>query len=85
MFAWAPLPEAYREQGSLAFSKLLLEGANVAVAPGVGFGEYGEGYVRIAMVENLQRMRQATRNIKQFLAGRNSGGKREKALAAADK
>jgi alanine-synthesizing transaminase len=84
MFAWAPLPEAYREQGSLAFSKLLLEGANVAVAPGVGFGEYGEGYVRIAMVENLQRLRQATRNIKQFLAGRNSGGKREKALAAAD-
>jgi alanine-synthesizing transaminase len=72
MFAWAPIPEAYRAMGSLAFSKLLLEKANVAVAPGVGFGEYGEGYVRIALVENRQRLRQAARNIKHFLSGRNA-------------
>jgi len=71
MFAWAPVPPAYREIGSLAFSKLLLEQANVAVSPGVGFGEYGEGFVRIALVENRQRLRQATRNIKAFLSGRN--------------
>ncbi len=74
MFAWAPLPPAFREHGSLAFSKLLLEHANVAVSPGVGFGEYGENYVRIALVENRQRLRQATRNIKQFLSGRALGG-----------
>src|SRR5579872_3945879 len=67
MFAWAPLPERYRDMGSLEFSKLLLEEANVAVAPGVGFGEHGENYVRIALVENRQRLRQAARNIKHFL------------------
>jgi alanine-synthesizing transaminase len=72
MFAWAPVPPQFRELGSLGFSKLLLEHANVAVSPGVGFGEYGEGFVRIALVENRQRLRQATRNIKQFLSGRNS-------------
>jgi alanine-synthesizing transaminase len=72
MFAWAPVPPAFRELGSLGFSKLLLEQANVAVSPGAGFGEYGENYVRIALVENRQRLRQATRNIKQFLSGRNS-------------
>ncbi|MGH7032776.1 MAG: LL-diaminopimelate aminotransferase [Stellaceae bacterium] len=72
MFAWAPMPPAFRELGSLGFSKLLLEQANVAVSPGGGFGEYGENYVRIALVENRQRLRQATRNIKQFLSGRNS-------------
>jgi alanine-synthesizing transaminase len=84
MFAWAPLPPRFREMGSLAFSKLLLEEANVAVAPGVGFGEYGEGFVRIALVENRQRLRQATRNIKQFLGGRPvaSGKQRERAVAA---
>jgi len=85
MFAWAPIPERFREIGSLAFSKLLLEKANVAVAPGLGFGEYGEGYVRIALVENEQRLRQATRNIKHFLSGKNTGGGRardEKVLAA---
>ena len=71
MFAWAPIPPAFRAIGSLAFSKLLLEQANVAVSPGIGFGEYGEGYVRIALVENRQRLRQAARNIKAFLAGRN--------------
>jgi alanine-synthesizing transaminase len=71
MFAWAPIPPAFRAIGSLAFSKLLLERANVALSPGIGFGEYGEGFVRIALVENRQRLRQATRNIKAFLSGRN--------------
>src|SRR5881227_4257468 len=71
MFAWAPIPPAFRAIGSLAFSKLLLEQANVAVSPGIGFGEYGEGFVRIALVENRQRLRQAARNIKSFLSGRN--------------
>lgn len=69
MFAWAPIPEAYRDMGSLAFSKLLLQEAEVAVAPGIGFGEYGDSHVRFALVENRQRIRQATRNIKQFLSG----------------
>ena len=68
MFAWAPIPEAYREIGSVAFSKLLIEEADVAVSPGLGFGEYGEGFVRIALVENEHRIRQAARNIKKFLA-----------------
>ena len=67
MFAWAPLPPAFAELGSFEFSKLLLEKADVAVSPGVGFGEHGEGYVRIALVENEQRIRQAARNIKRFL------------------
>ena len=67
MFAWAPIPEEFRAIGTMAFSKLLLERANVAVAPGVGFGEYGEGFVRIALVENEQRIRQAARNIRRFL------------------
>ena len=68
MFAWAPLPEQFRDIGSLEFSKLLIEKAQVAVAPGVGFGEYGDDYVRIALVENEHRIRQAARNIKRFLA-----------------
>jgi alanine-synthesizing transaminase len=68
MFAWAPLPPALREMGSLEFSKQLLTHAEVAVAPGVGYGEDGEGFVRIAMVENEQRLRQAARNIKRYLA-----------------
>jgi alanine-synthesizing transaminase len=67
MFAWTKIPEQYREAGSLLFSKLLMEEAGVAVAPGVGFGEYGEGYVRIGLVENEQRIRQAARNVKKFL------------------
>jgi alanine-synthesizing transaminase len=67
MFAWTPLPEAFRESGSMLFSKLLMEEAGVAVAPGVGFGEYGEGYVRIGLVENEHRIRQAARNVKRFL------------------
>jgi alanine-synthesizing transaminase len=67
MFAWAPIPEAFRHLGSLEFSKLLVENAEVAVSPGVGFGEHGEGFVRIALVENEQRIRQAARNIRRFL------------------
>lgn len=67
MFAWAPLPPALAHLGSLEFSKQLLTEAGVAVAPGVGYGEEGEGYVRIAMVENEQRLRQAARNIKRYL------------------
>lgn len=68
MFAWAPVPDPFRELGSLEFSKLLIDKADVAVSPGIGFGEYGEGYVRIALVENEQRIRQAARNIRRFLA-----------------
>jgi alanine-synthesizing transaminase len=68
MFVWAPIPPQYQAQGSLEFSKLLLQHADAAVAPGVGFGPGGEGYVRIALVENRQRIRQAVRNIKSFLA-----------------
>ncbi len=67
MFAWAPLPPALKAMGSLEFSKQLLTQAQVAVAPGVGYGEDGEGFVRIAMVENEQRLRQAARNIKRYL------------------
>jgi alanine-synthesizing transaminase len=67
MFAWAPLPEGFRGLGSIDFATLLVEKADVAVSPGVGFGEHGEGYVRIAMVENEQRIRQAARNIRRFL------------------
>lgn len=67
MFAWAPLPPALKDMGSLEFSKQLLTEAEVAVAPGVGYGEEGEGFVRIAMVENEQRLRQAARNVKRYL------------------
>ena len=67
MFAWAPIPERFRPLGSLEFSKLLVEKADVAVAPGIGFGEHGDEYVRIALVENEQRIRQAARNIRRFL------------------
>jgi alanine-synthesizing transaminase len=73
MFAWAPIPEAFRHLGSVEFSKRLLLEAKVAVSPGIGFGEYGEGYVRIALVENEQRIRQAARNVRRFLDfGRNA-------------
>jgi alanine-synthesizing transaminase len=68
MFAWAPVPEKYREKGSMEFAKDLLIHAKVAVSPGIGFGEYGEGYVRVALVENEHRIRQAARNVKKFLA-----------------
>ncbi|TIX26601.1 LL-diaminopimelate aminotransferase [Mesorhizobium sp.] len=68
MFAWAPIPEPFKHLGSLEFSKLLIEHADVAVAPGVGFGEHGDEFVRVALVENEHRIRQAARNIKRFLA-----------------
>jgi alanine-synthesizing transaminase len=68
MFAWAPIPEAFREVGSVEFAKMLIDEADVAVSPGLGFGEYGEGFVRIALVENEHRIRQAARNVKKFLA-----------------
>ncbi|MBA4204391.1 MULTISPECIES: LL-diaminopimelate aminotransferase [Pannonibacter] len=67
MFAWAPIPEKFRALGSLEFSKLLLEKAEIAVAPGIGFGEYGDDYVRIGLVENEKRLRQAARNLRRFL------------------
>jgi alanine-synthesizing transaminase len=67
MFAWAPLPEPFRTLDTVAFSTLLIEKAEIAVAPGIGFGEHGEGFVRIALVENEQRIRQAARNLRRFL------------------
>ncbi len=72
MFAWAPVPEKYRAAGSMEFAKQLLIHAKVAVSPGIGFGEYGEGYVRIALVENEHRIRQAARNVKKFLSLRTN-------------
>ncbi len=68
MFAWAPVPAPFRALGSMAFSKILLREAEVAVSPGVGFGEYGEGYVRLGLVENEQRIRQAARGVRKVLA-----------------
>ena len=67
MFAWAPIPPKYASLGSVEFSKLLLARAKVAVAPGIGFGEHGDTHVRIALVENTHRLRQAVRNIRGFL------------------
>lgn len=67
MFIWAKLPECVGDMGSLEFSKRLLKEAKIAVSPGVGFGDYGEGYVRIALIENEKRIRQAARNLKAFL------------------
>jgi len=67
MFAWAPLPEVFRTLDTVEFSTLLIEKAEVAVSPGIGFGEHGEGFVRIALVENEQRIRQAARNLRRFL------------------
>ena len=74
MFAWAPIPAQYADLGSLEFAKLLIQETGVAVAPGVGFGEYGDQYIRLALVENEQRIRQAARNVKKFLAGAPSHG-----------
>jgi len=68
MFAWAPLPKNFLKEGSLNFAKELMLKADVAVAPGVAFGEYGEGFVRVGLVENEQRIRQAAKNIKKLLA-----------------
>jgi alanine-synthesizing transaminase len=72
MFMWAPIPQRFRHLGSVGFSKLLLEKAKVAVAPGLGFGEHGDEHVRIALVENNHRIRQALRGIKTFLSGDNA-------------
>jgi alanine-synthesizing transaminase len=83
MFAWAPIPPRYASLGSVEFSKLLLARAKVAVSPGLGFGEQGEGYVRIALVENNHRLRQAVRNIRGFLqAGSNVADEVESRVAA---
>ena len=82
MFCWAPLPEQFKALGSMEFAKLLLEEADVAVSPGIGFGEYGEGYVRLALVENRQRLRQAIRSVRAFLA-RHGNGSAEPVLAVA--
>ena len=78
MFAWAPIPEPFREAGSLEFSLRLIKEAHVAVAPGAGFGEHGDGYVRLALVENEQRIRQAARNIRKFLEANGVKAKPEK-------
>ena len=67
MFVWAKIPGFYADMGSLEFSKKLLTEAKVAVSPGVGFGEYGEGYVRFGLIENEHRTRQALRNIKRMI------------------
>ena len=72
MFAWAPIPEPFHALGSVAFSKQLLEHTGVAVAPGLGFGERGDGHVRLALVENEQRIRQAARALKGFFANRDA-------------
>jgi len=74
MFAWAPIPDQFAHLGSLEFAKLLIQETGVAVAPGVGFGEYGDQYIRLALVENEQRIRQAARAIKKFLGGVPSHG-----------
>lgn len=74
MFVWSPIPDQYAHLGSLEFAKLLIQETGVAVAPGVGFGEYGDQYVRLALVENEQRIRQAARAIKKFLAAAPTHG-----------
>lgn len=72
MFAWSAIPEEFCGMGSVAFAKKLMEEADVAVAPGLGFGEHGEGFVRIGLVENEQRIRQAARNVKKLFTRRNA-------------
>ncbi len=67
MFVWARMPELYRDMGSLEFSKKLLQEAKVAVSPGIGFGEHGEGFVRFGLIENEHRTRQAVRNIRRMI------------------
>jgi alanine-synthesizing transaminase len=84
MFAWAPIPEPFREAGSLEFSLRLIKEAHVAVAPGAGFGEHGDNYVRLALVENEQRIRQAARNVRKFLEANGVKPKAEKPAKSAD-
>ena len=67
MFAWAPIPKKYQKKGSLKFARDLMIKADVAVSPGIAFGEYGEGFVRIGLVENEQRIRQAAKNVRNLL------------------
>jgi len=67
MFVWGKIPDSFIEMGSLEFSKLLIQEAKVAVSPGIGFGQYGEGYIRFALVENNHRINQAIRGIKKIL------------------
>jgi len=74
MFAWAPIPAQFAHLGSLEFAKLLIKETGVGVAPGVGFGEYGDQYIRLAFVENEQRIRQAARNIKKLLGSKPGAG-----------
>ena len=74
MFAWAPIPAQFAHLGSLEFAKLLIKETGVGVAPGVGFGEYGDQYIRLAFVENEQRIRQAARNVKKLLGSKGSAG-----------
>jgi alanine-synthesizing transaminase len=74
MFAWAPIPDQFAHLGSLEFAKLLVQETGVAVAPGVGFGEYGDQYIRLAFVENEQRIRQAARNVKKLLGSKTGQG-----------
>jgi alanine-synthesizing transaminase len=81
MFAWAPIPPRFADMGSVEFSKLLLARAKVAVAPGIGFGEHGDQHVRIALVENTHRLRQAVRSIRAFLQTDN-GAPAEPVLSA---
>ena len=83
MFIWAPIPEKFRHLGSVEFSKLLMAKAKVAVAPGLGFGEHGDGHVRIALVENNHRIRQALRGIRSFMAVDNAGPLSEPSLVQA--
>ena len=80
MFIWAPIPGQFAHLGSLEFAKLLLNEAQVAVSPGLGFGEYGDGFVRIALVENKQRIRQAARNIKRFFGDADNALERANTL-----
>ena len=82
MFLWAPIPDRFRHLGSVGFSKLLLDKARVAVAPGLGFGEHGDEHVRIALVENEHRIRQALRGIRAFLAGDNAAPQEQEAVGA---
>ncbi|MBT7642383.1 MAG: LL-diaminopimelate aminotransferase [Rhodobiaceae bacterium] len=76
MFAWAKIPEPFTHMKSLEFSTLLLQEADIAVSPGIGFGEYGDDYVRIALVENEQRIRQAGRNLKRFMDAHKAAAKK---------
>ena len=67
MFVWAPIPEKFKSMGSIQFSKYLIDEAEVVTSPGAAFGVYGEGFLRISMVENEQRIKQAIRNIKKIM------------------